>query len=100
MKILGYLILVALLFPFGMYGAFLTSKLWNWFISPLFNVSVNLWQMWGILILAGLMNGSIGRVISQKREKKSLQEHFVDALTVPLVVTMVFFMGWIIHHFV
>lgn len=100
MKILGYLILIALSFPFGMYGAFLTSKLWNWFISPLFNVSVNLWQMWGILILARLMNGSIGRVISENKKKKSLQEHFVNALTYPFVVTMLFVAGWIIHHFV
>jgi hypothetical protein len=43
--------LIVLLIPFGIWNAFVVLRLYNWFLLPLHAPSLNLWHIWGILLI-------------------------------------------------
>jgi len=58
LAVLGIPVFVVLLFvafiPFGIYNAWVTQKLYNWFLLPIHGFPhLNLWWVWGITLLIG-----------------------------------------------
>lgn len=46
-----------LMIPFALFNAWVALTLYNWFLVPLGLPAVNIWHMWGIMLLIGRFKG-------------------------------------------
>jgi len=55
------------------YTAFLLQTLWNWYaVGPLHFASINFWEMYGLLLMVGVLAESVST-----REEKFLEQEFM-----------------------
>lgn len=91
MKALGYLALAVI---FSMLYAFVTLKLWLWFVVPLGVVTITFAEAWGIHVLVSFF--LLWGIWTD--EEKSAQ-NIRRAVAKAVMAAILFLEGWIVHLF-
>lgn len=91
------LILIAIL-----YGSYVFMKLWEWFIAPIFNISITLIQSIAIIFIYGLLNKMAAEGICGLLNKMVAEEEHEGDLTIKQFVKIIVYyqviliFGWIL----
>ena len=94
MEILARLGLLAAAIPVFIYGGFVFSKLWEWFVVPALKVDpIRLPLAMGFVVIFEFLKGYKGKKRSLKEEVKLMVESV-------LWVSILLLTGWVLHFFV
>ena len=90
MKNIKFLIIQTLLM---LYKGFVIVKLWNWFITPLGIIQINLWHALGVMVLF--------KLLTYQYTGKELDENDKNTVIIVLVLfyNLVFGFGYLFHLF-
>ncbi len=84
--------IVILTLPFSLYNAFVVSKMYAWFVVPLGAPTLNIWWIWGIMMLIGL----VVPINTATDEKSSWQKSVGLLLARLLGASLVLLFGYIL----
>ena len=87
------IILMIIWFVLSLIRGFILTKLWAWFIVPVFHLPMlSLWQAVGVSMLVGYMT------MQGKTCYKNIEEDNLKSLSINLLVPwFILFFGWIVH---
>ncbi len=82
------------------WNTFVTMHLWNWFVVPVFHLSViTFWSMFGILLSILAITG-ISKYNKTDEDDKSTMEKYLKVFLISFFgYGFMGFIGYIIHHF-
>lgn len=87
-------------FAFGLasaiYGAWLATDLWLWFIVPLGASPISVLHMYGLFLIIGLLKYSPS---STNSEKFNWEKAIGQILSFPIMYTICWFFGKIAHNY-
>jgi hypothetical protein len=87
----GSIIVPIISFPLAALDGWVISKMWGWFVMPLFAVpALHVWMAVGLAMTARLIKG-----LGYCEDKRRFRVQLVSYITAPLFVLL---FGWIIHR--
>ena len=97
-KFLGVIALIALIPVFSAWAGYCYLPLWEWFVEPVFGVSITWRQMAGLMFI-------VGALVKSHSSKDDSDEPFGEMLFSAIFVGFLFpplvlLFGWVINIFV
>lgn len=96
---------LGLAFVFSMWSSFVTMKLWNWFVIPIFGLEpIHYWAMFGMMIAFQAIKGYKYKPTPKEDEnldsKEKLEVFAKAALTQVTTYAFALLMGWLVHKYI
>lgn len=99
---IGFILLFVLVMVTGtIWEGFVLTKLWKWFMVPVFGLPVlSIVQAIGVSIVISMTAKASTYNLAREKDKKSPYERVIDMLVVTYIVPAMFLaMGWIVQMF-
>lgn len=82
-------LLLILFIPIGLFNAWVTQKLYNWFLLPLGTPHLNLWHVWGISLIINRFTYTTSKDDNSEDAKKKLGKSIFTGLILGVLALLI-----------
>lgn len=74
---------------------FVLTKLYNWFVFPITNYELTMWQVWGLLLIMSLIKLNSSQLYSIIDKEKDDKKEFLVSFSMVLLALLTLGLGYI-----